>query len=161
MFRVKLPSSTLHWVTSPLQHGWTLQTGEKKLKKGPEILKVFSHPPFEWWWGEKLRFVVIVFTPNGTFVGIQNDTSVMQLCQESASKMAAAFSFLTTYKISCTISVQKLKSQEMLFYDLYYYVGDKLYPVPLLVENYLSSGTAVNTKTDKTKWKLTRRLFLA
>ena len=111
--------------------------------------------------GEKLRFVAIAFTPNGTFVGIQNDTSIIQLCQESASKMAAAFSFLTTYKSSCTISVHKLKSQEMLFYDLYYYVGDKLYPVPLLVENYLSSGTAVNTKTDKTGWRPTRRLFLS
>ena len=110
--------------------------------------------------GQKLRFSAAMFTANGTFAGIENDTTVFQLCQERDSKQSAAFSFLTTYKITCSISVPKLLNQQMLFYDLFYYVGDQLYPVPVLVLNFQSKGTRVNTGTDKREWILTRRFFI-
>lgn len=110
--------------------------------------------------GQRLRFAVAIFTPNGTFVGIQNDTTVFHLCQERESKSSAAFSFLTTYQISCSVSAPKLLNQRTLFYDLYYYVGDKLYPVPVLLQNYQRNGKSVNTGTDKRQWSLSRRFFI-
>eukprot|EP00794_Sanderia_malayensis_P012250 gene12250-13512_t len=110
--------------------------------------------------GQTLRFVVAIFTPNGSFVGIENDTTVMQLCQDKHTKMSAALSFLTAYQISCSLSMTKLKSKEMFFYDLYYYVNDKLYPVPILVENFQSNGGTVNTNSAKSGWQLTRRFYI-
>eukprot|EP00795_Rhopilema_esculentum_P008416 gene8416-14397_t len=110
--------------------------------------------------GNILRFAVAMYTPNGSFVGIMNDTSIFTLCPERESKKVAAFSFLTTYKISCSVMVSKLVAERMLFYDLYYYVGDQLYPVPLLIENFKYKGSNVNSGSDKSQWFMTRRFFL-
>ena len=109
--------------------------------------------------GQKLRFVVAMYTPNGTFVGVENDTAVFHLCQERESKLASAFAFLTSYKVTCTIPVSKMLVQRMLFYDLYFYVGEKLYPVPILVQNYQNKGTSVNSGTERQQWVLTRRFY--
>ena len=110
--------------------------------------------------GQKLRFAVAMFTPNGTFVGLENDTFIFHLCQERESKMSSAFAFLTSYKVTCTVPVSKLLTQRMLFYDLYFYVGDKLYPVPVLLQNYQSRGSSVNSGTDRRQWVLTRRFYI-
>ena len=37
---------------------------------------------------------------------------------------------------------------------------NELYPVPVLVDNIKVNGDNVNQKSDRSKWKLTRRFFL-
>ena len=55
--------------------------------------------------------------------------------------------------------------KEMLFFDAYIAYssdqGDQLYPVPVLVTNYVSpNGDTVNTNSDNADWVLTRRFWL-
>ena len=111
--------------------------------------------------GQSFRFALAVHTANGTFLGIRNDTLNLQLCADKPSKMNAAYSFSTSYSISCSISVSNLLNSKTLFYDLYFFTSEtELYAVPLLVENYKSGSTYVNQGNDRSKWKLTRRFFL-
>ena len=55
--------------------------------------------------------------------------------------------------------------KEMLFFDPYIAYssdqGDQLYPVPVLITNYVSpNGDTVNTNSDNADWVLTRRFWL-
>lgn len=55
--------------------------------------------------------------------------------------------------------------KETLFYDPYLEytssTGASLYPIPVLVTNYLDpNGDQVNDGDDQSKWQLTRRFFL-
>lgn len=54
--------------------------------------------------------------------------------------------------------------KEMLFYDPYIMYssdqGNQLYPVPVLVTNYIKDGETVNDKADNAEWKFTRRFWL-
>lgn len=110
--------------------------------------------------GVTLRFAVAIYSSNGSFLGLQNDTKIFQMCQERETKSSQAFSFLTTYSITCSVPLQKLKTMDTLFYDLYYYVGNVLRDVPILVENFKLKGATVNTNADRLTWQLGRRFFL-
>lgn len=108
----------------------------------------------------ELSFLFAVFTLNGSFVGTETGLDVLHLCRDRPSRIAAASKFATTYRSSCSVTVKEMNNSSF-FYDMYLIVGDALYPVPLLVENYRSSeNEAVNEGTDRDKWKLTRRFYL-
>lgn len=108
----------------------------------------------------ELSYLFAVFTLNGSFVGIETGLDILHLCRDRPSRIAAASKFATTYRSSCSVTVKEMNNS-MFFYDMYLRVGENLYPVPLLVENYRSSeNEAVNEGTDRDKWKLTRRFYL-
>ena len=109
---------------------------------------------------EDMTFVFAVFTLNGSFVGFKTGLNILHLCQDRPSKMAAASKFATTYKSSCSVAVKELMRKPMLFYDMYLRLDKKLYPVPLLVENFLDGGEKVNEGTNRGRWKLTRRFYI-
>ena len=108
----------------------------------------------------ELSYLFAVFALNGSFVGIETGLDVLHLCRDRPSRIAAASKFATTYRSSCSVTVKEMNDSKF-FYDMYLIVGDSLYPVPLLVENYRSSeDEAVNEGTEEDKWKLTRRFYL-
>lgn len=107
-----------------------------------------------------LSFVFAVFTLNGSFAGYETGLSILHLCQDRPSKMAAASKFATSYRSSCSVAVKELEKKPMLFFDMYLVLDKKLYPVPLLVENFSDGGENVNEEADREKWKLTRRFYL-
>ena len=109
---------------------------------------------------EEMSFILAVFALNGSFIGFEEGLDVLQLCKDRPSKMAAALKFATTYKSTCSVAVKDLINQPAFLYDMYLVLDQILYPVPLLVENYLSGNEKVNEGTDRTKWKLTRRFFI-
>ena len=109
---------------------------------------------------EDIEFLLVVYTLNGSFVGYENGLDSLQICKERPSKMASASKFATTYKSSCSVPVDDLKNMSMFLYDMFIVLGDKIYPVPVLMENYVSGNEKVNENSDRTKWQLTRRFFV-
>ena len=109
---------------------------------------------------EDMSFVFAAFTLNGSFVGFETGLDVLQICKDRPSKMAAASKFATTYQSTCSVAVKDLMNKPMFLYDMYLVLENKLYPVPLLVENYKTGDENVNQETDREKWKLTRRFFI-
>ena len=118
-----------------------------------EITKTFER-------NEDIKFLLVVYTLNGFFVGYENGLDSIQICKERPSKMASASKFATTYKSSCSVPVNDLKNMSMFLYDMFIVLGDKIYPVPVLMENYVSGNEKVNENSDRTKWQLTRRFFV-
>lgn len=109
---------------------------------------------------EDIEFLLVVYTLNGSFVGYENGLDSLQICKERPSKMASASKFATTYKSSCSVPVDDLENMPMFLYDMFIDLGDKIYPVPVLMENYVSGNEKVNENSDRTKWQLTRRFFV-
>jgi meckelin len=108
-----------------------------------------------------LIFTLSIFNLNGSFVGLENGTSSLQLCQDKQTKMDTASKFATTFVSSCSVPVSKLLSMPMYFYDMFVLLDSKdLYAVPVLVQNYKFKKDFVNTKSDRTNFQLTRRFFL-
>ena len=118
-----------------------------------EITKTFER-------NEDIEFLLVVYTLNGSFVGYENGLDSIQICKERPSKMASASKFATTYKSSCSVPIDDLKNMPMFLYDMFIDLGDKIYPVPVLMENYISGNEKVNENSDRTKWQLTRRFFV-
>ena len=118
-----------------------------------EITKTFER-------NEDIKFLLVVYTLNGFFVGYENGLDSIQICKERPSKMASASKFATTYKSSCSVPVDDLENMSMFLYDMFIDLGDKIYPVPVLMENYVSGNEKVNENSDRTKWQLTRRFFV-
>uniref|UniRef100_A0A8C4E5A3 Transmembrane protein 67 n=1 Tax=Dicentrarchus labrax TaxID=13489 RepID=A0A8C4E5A3_DICLA len=91
--------------------------------------------------------------------------SNLQLCPDTTTKQAAAFSFGTAYQQSCDLSVAKLLDThpEPLFYDVFMDLGggenSKLLPLPTLVYNQQYNGRFINQESMK-NWYLSRRMFL-
>uniref|UniRef100_A0A8D3BA20 Transmembrane protein 67 n=1 Tax=Scophthalmus maximus TaxID=52904 RepID=A0A8D3BA20_SCOMX len=85
---------------------------------------------------------------------------VLQLCPETATKQAAAYSFGTAYKESVKLLVTH---PEPLFYDVFMDLGGeedrKLLPLPTLVYNQQYNGRFINQESMK-NWYLSRRMFL-
>ena len=107
---------------------------------------------------EKMTFVLAIYTLNGTFVGLQNGTEVFQMCQDRPSKLEAAARFGTTYRLSCSVTVEDLMKMPMFFYDMFIIANDgQLFPIPVLDENFKVKSKFVNREGDRTKWQLTRR----
>lgn len=109
---------------------------------------------------EDMNFVFAVFTLNGSFIGYETGLDVLQICKDRPSKMSAASKFATTYQSSCSIAVKELMKKPMFLYDMYLVLDKKLYPVPLLVENYMDGDEKVNEGTNRETWKLTRRFYI-
>lgn len=108
-----------------------------------------------------LSFTLAIFTLNGSFVGLENDTSRLQICQDRQTKMNAASKFATTFSASCSVPVSKLLSMPMYFYDMFILLDKKeLYAIPVLLQNYVFKNERVNTESDRTNFQLTRRFFL-
>ncbi|XP_068425702.1 meckelin [Clinocottus analis] len=89
----------------------------------------------------------------------------LQLCPETTTKQAAAFSFGTAFEESCDLSVAELLGthSEPLFYDLFMDLGGsenrKLLPLPTLVYNQQYNGRFINQENMK-NWYLSRRMFV-
>lgn len=118
-----------------------------------EITKKFQR-------NEDIDFVLAVYTLNGSFVGYENGLDSIQMCKDRPSKMAAALKFATTYQSSCSIAVKEMAKMPMFLYDMFLAVGDDLYPVPVLMENYVKDSENVNEGSDRDKWVLTRRFYV-
>ena len=111
--------------------------------------------------GQTMQFTLAEYTLNGSFYRMENGTVPIQLCQDRPSKMVAANKFATTFRSSCSVPIKSLMDRHMLFYDMYMFIGNqKMYPIPVLVDNYESKGELVNQKLDRTEWQLVRRFFL-
>ncbi|KAF6023262.1 TMEM67 [Bugula neritina] len=114
----------------------------------------------------RIRLVVAVYKLNGEYLGIQSvRNGLLQLCPNTQEKLNAAWSFGAAYAQSCELNVHELMERETLFYDPYLEytssTGASLYPIPVLVTNYLDpNGDQVNDGDDQSKWQLTRRFFL-
>ena len=66
--------------------------------------------------GQKMQFVLVKFAGNGTFLGIVNDTTDIQLCVMAESILSKAFSFTTTFKSQCKLKLRDLwKNRETIF----------------------------------------------
>ena len=118
-----------------------------------EITKKFQR-------NEDIGFVLAVHTLNGSFVGYENGLDSLQMCKDRPSKMAAALKFATTYRSSCSIAVKEMTKMPMFLYDMFLSLGDDLYPVPILMENYVEDNENVNEGSDREKWFLTRRFYV-
>ncbi|XP_034730420.1 meckelin isoform X3 [Etheostoma cragini] len=113
-----------------------------------------------------IKLLAAVYNVRGEFlrweqVGGRN----LQLCPETTTKQAAAFSFGTAYQESCDISVAELLGThpEPMFYDVFMDLGGgenrKLLPLPTLVYNQQYNGRFINQESMK-NWYLSRRMFV-
>ncbi|KAE8599242.1 hypothetical protein XENTR_v10017114 [Xenopus tropicalis] len=116
----------------------------------------------------KLQFLAAVYDVRGNFIKWQSLAGgLLQLCPDIVARIDAAFSFGTTYKQECRISVSKLLRDhpEPVFYDVYLaYPGNEkqqnLLPVPVLNLNLQYHEMFVNQGDNINNWLLTRRIFL-
>ena len=131
--------------------------------------------------GSRLRFVLAPYSLNGTFLGLVELTTQLQLCTGGASSPQAFLNFATSMRITCDVPpTELLATQEPVFYDLYFYYESgvttsaarladldtgSLYPVPLRVLNYRVGGLRINDNRDSQGRlvsfddQLTRRFF--
>ncbi|KAK2844544.1 hypothetical protein Q5P01_011203 [Channa striata] len=112
-----------------------------------------------------IKLIAAVYNVRGEFLRWENVRGNLQLCPETASKQAAAFTFGTAYKESCDLSVAQLLDAhpEPLFYDVYMDLGEEmkkqLLPLPTLVYNQQYNGRFINQENMQ-GWYLSRRMFL-
>ncbi|XP_067651968.1 meckelin-like [Haliotis asinina] len=115
-----------------------------------------------------MKFKVARYGLGGTFLGLEDITGgLIQLCENTETRLNAAFVFGTVYSSSCSISALSLWNQKkypLEFFDIYLDYTDgterRLYKVPLLISNYRDrSGRRVNDG-GIANWQLTRRFFL-
>eukprot|EP00064_Thunnus_orientalis_P003086 superscaffoldBa00000245_g3094 len=98
-----------------------------------------------------IKLIAAVYNARGEFLRWENiGGDNLQLCPETTTKQAAAFSFGTAYQESCDLSVLELVQTypEPLFYDVFMDLGGgenrKLLPLPTLVYNQQYSGRFIN-----------------
>uniref|UniRef100_A0A8C4E4F0 Transmembrane protein 67 n=1 Tax=Dicentrarchus labrax TaxID=13489 RepID=A0A8C4E4F0_DICLA len=113
-----------------------------------------------------IKLLAAVYNVRGEFLRWEPvGGSNLQLCPDTTTKQAAAFSFGTAYQQSCDLSVAKLLDThpEPLFYDVFMDLGggenSKLLPLPTLVYNQQYNGRFINQESMK-NWYLSRRMFL-
>ena len=107
-----------------------------------------------------LEFVVAVYASNGSLLRYGDFIDELQLCSDRFPVLQSAFQVGTTYENECQYKVPL--TGDLLFFDVFLRDGTdgKLFEVPVLNENYLDGGQAVNTNPDRSAWQLVRRLFL-
>ncbi|XP_044064572.1 meckelin isoform X4 [Siniperca chuatsi] len=113
-----------------------------------------------------IKLIAAVYNVRGEFLRWEQvGGGNLQLCPETTTKQAAAFSFGTAYQQSCDLSVAELLGShpEPLFYDVFMDLGGgesrKLLPLPTLVYNQQYNGRFINQES-MTNWYLSRRMFL-
>uniref|UniRef100_A0A8C9X1H5 Transmembrane protein 67 n=1 Tax=Sander lucioperca TaxID=283035 RepID=A0A8C9X1H5_SANLU len=109
-----------------------------------------------------IKLLAAVYNVRGEFlrweqVGGRN----LQLCPETTTRQAAAFSFGTAYQES----VKLLGTHpEPMFYDVFMDLGGgenrKLLPLPTLVYNQQYNGRFINQGGSMKNWYLSRRMFV-
>ncbi|KAJ8042251.1 Meckelin [Holothuria leucospilota] len=114
-----------------------------------------------------LNIFVAEYNATGSFLGLHPaENGKLQLCPDTTEKLNAAYQFGTTYSSSCTIPSRSFWDvYKTAFFDSYiHYVdlngNEKLYPIPVLVDNYKENGVFVNQMAVQRDWQLTRRFFL-
>lgn len=122
----------------------------------------------------RMQYIVTKYTINGTYVGIENVTTLFHYCSRNApytdkgggsstSTLWQLFGTSQAIKLDCQLS--NLLTQTQYFYDLF--VVDtstkKWYPVPVRITNLRSNGANPNTITSQlcsTSDVFVRRFFL-
>ncbi|XP_060756170.1 meckelin isoform X1 [Neoarius graeffei] len=115
-----------------------------------------------------IKLLAAVYTAQGEFirwesVGRRN----LQLCQDTLTRLQAAYTFGTAYKQNCVLSVLDLLAahSEPLFYDIFIEQqtaeGEKrLLAVPILNLILQLNGQFINQDSNMNSWYLTRRLMI-
>ncbi|KAI8924515.1 Meckelin [Entophlyctis helioformis] len=114
-----------------------------------------------------LPFVLGVYRLNGSFVGFQNLTTELQLCQSDPTTMSKWRKVAHNYITSCTLNLSNFLAAgyETYFYELFLLeTSGSLYPIPVRITNYRSTaGTLVNANPSAIDWsnnQLVRRFFI-
>jgi meckelin len=84
-----------------------------------------------------LKFYLMKFAFNGTYLGYEKLAGQLQLCGGDPDDVQRFLRFGTTYENKCSLFLRKLLTgAEQVLYELYYVDGnDNLYPVPVSVSN--------------------------
>ncbi|XP_056261829.1 meckelin isoform X2 [Pseudoliparis swirei] len=113
-----------------------------------------------------IKLLAAVYNVRGEFLRWEQvGGGNLQLCPETSTKQAAAFSFGTAYQESCDLSVAELLGThpEPLFYDVFMDLSGsenrQLLPLPTLVYNQQYNGRFINQESMK-NWYLSRRMFV-
>uniref|UniRef100_A0A8C9X0L7 Transmembrane protein 67 n=1 Tax=Sander lucioperca TaxID=283035 RepID=A0A8C9X0L7_SANLU len=110
------------------------------------------------------KLLAAVYNVRGEFlrweqVGGRN----LQLCPETTTRQAAAFSFGTAYQESVSV-FPFFSSETPMFYDVFMDLGGgenrKLLPLPTLVYNQQYNGRFINQGGSMKNWYLSRRMFV-
>ncbi|GBG73833.1 hypothetical protein CBR_g17171 [Chara braunii] len=118
----------------------------------------------------RISDIIIVlsqYSLNGTWLGFQNLTGQLQLCDTKREAASEWVKFGTNFINECEMKLEEIEqlSSEPVFYDAYLLDGkDTLYPVPVRVLNYRDQGRLINVnhyKYDEFDDVLTRRFFLS
>jgi hypothetical protein len=118
-----------------------------------------------------MKFYLFKYALNGTFLGNVTMSSELEMCSNFYSPVQLMqWSFFGSYAyISCSLSLQTLNQTTgtgMTFYDLYMLEGDKVYPVPVKILNYVDEkGNTPNSGSsgevmESGALALHRRFFL-
>ena len=114
-----------------------------------EVPALLALPPSV---GSRLRYVLAAYSLNGTYLGLTELKSQLQLCTGGASNPTAYLDFGTSMKLECNVPpANLLEVAEPVFYDLYFFFDTTssstlsarladinsgyLYPVPVAVLN--------------------------
>nr|XP_033788678.1 meckelin [Geotrypetes seraphini] len=116
----------------------------------------------------RMQFIAALYDVRGHFLGWEKlEEGTLQLCPDTETRLRAAYTFGTTYHLSCTISVAKILRDyaEPVFYDVYLsYPGNNgeqnLWAVPVLNLNLQYNEILVNQGKIINNWLLTRRMLL-
>jgi len=112
----------------------------------------------------KFELTVATYTLNGTFLGLFDLTTQLQLCTVEQGQERKFLFFGREYSNTCKINLESLLKtwEEPHFFDLYLKTGtNKFFPIPVILQNYRDNGVLRNVG-DETQ-QLTsavRRLFL-
>lgn len=115
-----------------------------------------------------LRFKLARYAVNGTFLGLDDLSSQLQLCTEHPDKAKSFARFGTYYENKCLIDLNTLlDAPEPELYDLYFEdANEKLFPVPVKLYNLRVNNKLVNFDAsgneifDSSSVILNRRFFL-
>ncbi|XP_028836341.1 meckelin-like isoform X2 [Denticeps clupeoides] len=116
----------------------------------------------------RIELQAAVYNAAGGFLRWENVTGgTLQLCQDTGGRKQAAFTFGTSYKQSCVLSVSDLLTlfPEPRFYDVFLALGTssadrRLLALPVLNLNMQFNGQFINQGSSVNNWYLTRRLLL-
>ncbi|KAJ3285757.1 Meckelin [Borealophlyctis nickersoniae] len=113
-----------------------------------------------------IPLVLASYALNGTFLGLQNLTTQLQLCTSGpVPEMTDWLQMGHDYEQQCTLNLFKYlnMSTTTIFYDLYMLdQNNNLFPIPVRITNFRSGGRLVNSP-DKMSYannRLFRRFFL-
>ena len=88
----------------------------------PQIPSVLALPPRP---GSRLRYLLAAYSTNGTYLGLQELTTQLQLCRGGAADPAAFLDVGTDMRVACDVPpVDLLAVAEITFYDLYLYYDE-------------------------------------